>query len=129
MLLIMSILFLMVTADVNTSSIPADCSTMSTTTRCLASPVTERESTVTTSTDNIIIIVSLAGVIALILLLLVIVGIVLAIAKVLRKRYNIKEVTQVKYISGEGGYVETEDGSGVDGGFDNQVVSFILVCH
>jgi hypothetical protein len=83
-------------------------------------PVAERESALA-STD--IIIASLAVVITLILLLLVTGGIVLAIIKVLRKRH-IKEVTRVKYISGEGGYVETEDGSGVDGGFDNRVVSF-----
>ena len=62
--------------------------------------------------------------IAFILLLLIIGGIVLAIIKVLSKRRveNIK----MKYISSEGGYLGTdsEDGSRVDAGFDNQVVSF-----
>ena len=75
----------------------------------------------TTVTD--IITISVGSVIALILLLLVTVGIVLTIVKVLRKRC-IKEVTRVKYSSGEGGYLEAEDGSRVDGGFDNRVVSF-----
>ena len=75
----------------------------------------------TTVTDTITI--SLGSVVALILLLLVTAGIVLAIVKVLRKR-RIKEVTRVKYSSGEGGYLEAEDGSRVDGGFDNRVVSF-----
>ena len=82
---------------------------------------TEGESAVAESTATTTI--SLASVIALILLLLVIGGIVLAIVKVVRKR-NIKEATRVKYIPDEGGYLEAEDGSRVDGRFDNRVVSF-----
>lgn len=92
----------------------------------VAPQATEGESAVAESTDTITI--SLASVIALILLLLVTVGIALAIVMVLRKR-RVKEVTRVKYISGEGGYLATEEGSRVDGGFDNQVVSFNLVCY
>ena len=84
-------------------------------------PEPTRESAVAGSTETITI--SLASVISLILLLLVMSGITVAIVIVLRKR-RIKEATRVKYISGEGGYLEAEDGSRVDGGFDNRVVSF-----
>ena len=66
---------------------------------------------------------SLTGVIALIVLLLIMGGIVLAIIKVVRRKSHRKD-TRVKYISSEGGYLDTEDGSRVDGGFDNRVVSF-----
>lgn len=118
---------IIITADVN-SSINAECPTMSTTPEpqttteppAITSPaVTQRDSAMATSFD---IIASLASVIALIVLLLMIGGIVLAIIKVHRKR-QIKDA-RVKYISSEGGYLATEDGSRVDGGFDNQIVSF-----
>ena len=80
------------------------------------------ESAAPASTDAVV--ASLASVIAIILVLLLIGGIVLAIIRVLRKR-QIKKI-RMKYISNEGGYLATdsEDGSRVDAGFDNQVVSF-----
>ena len=47
----------------------------------------------------------------------------LAIIMALKRKSHAKE-TRVKYISSEGGYLDTEDGSRVDDGFDNRVVSF-----
>ena len=122
------VIIIIITADVNSSFITAECPTMSTTPEpqttteppTITSPaVTQRDSAMATSID---IIASLASMIALIVLLLMIGGIVLAIIKVLRK-HQIKDA-RVKYISSEGGYLATEDGSRVDGGFDNQIVSF-----
>ena len=121
-------LIIILISDINSSlSIPDECSPMPTipeptaATDSVTPQATEGESTVAESTATITI--SLASVIAFILLLLVTGGITLAIVRVLRKR-RIKEVTQVKYSSGEGGYLEAVDGSRVDGGFENRVVSF-----
>ena len=52
--------------------------------------------------------------IAIILLLLMIGGIVLAVMKVLSKCH-----IKMKYISSEDGHLASEDGSRVDGEFDN----------
>ena len=83
------------------------------------SSVTQRESAAAATP----ITASLAAVIVLIVLLLIMSGIVLGIIKTVRRKSNRKD-TRVKYISSEGGYLDTEDSSRVDGGFDNRVVSF-----
>ena len=106
---------------ISTTAKPHNITTESLTT---VPPVIQGEPTAMATSSTDIIIASLASVIALILLVLMIAGIVLAIVRVSRKQ-QIKNI-RVKYVSSEGGYLATDDGSKVNGGFDNRVVSFNL---
>ena len=122
---------IVLTADVDSNFITDECPTILATTPDPVSEADPQSSSTTSlvnhresSSDISVIVGSLASVIALILLsMLMIGGIVLAVIRALRKR-QVKQI-RMKYISNEGGYLATdsEDGSRVDGGFDNRVVS------
>ena len=84
--------------------------------------------TISDSATYTTIIGALAGVTGLFLLLLIVSAITFSISKML-KRKRIKDAPTVKFISSQGGYLDTESGPGNGGGFENRVVSFPYYSH
>lgn len=107
-----------ITAEIPTTS-ESPTTTQPPTTTSIGSPAA--------ASTLIPIIATLACVIILLLLVVIVCGTLVMITKKVIRKHRIKDTNgQVKYISSEGGYLATEDGSRGICGFDNRVVSFSI---